>query len=95
MGDNSKRPAKASDSGDPLGQINSAVFMNAGKGGIQSAFGIQNAYEQILANGQPLKPLKPNHKSDQSEDLLNCEACGAKNRVGARHCGQCGKALTS
>jgi hypothetical protein len=87
---NSKEPSKPSDEGDPLGQINSAVFMNAGKGGIQSAFGIQNAYEQILANGQP---FKPNRKPNPSEDLLACGACGAKNRVGARHCGQCGKAL--
>ena len=87
---NNKKPVKSSADNDPLGQINSAVFMNAGKGGIQSAFGIQNAYEQILANGQP---LKPNRKPDHSEDLLVCRSCGTKNRVGARHCGQCGKAL--
>ena len=88
MGDKDKEPAKPSDDNDPLGQINSAIFMNAGKGGIQSAMGIQNAYEEILANGRPRKPKHP------VENILPvCRACGHKNRMDARHCGQCGKAL--
>jgi hypothetical protein len=88
MGDSSRKPAKAPDERDLLGQINSAVYINAGKGGIQSAMGIQDAYEQILANGQPLR-----HNRNPEGVLPICQACKHKNRIGAEHCGQCGKAL--
>jgi len=72
---------------DNLDQINRAIVTNAGRGGLQTAFGLQDAYEQIIANGQP---IKHNH----SEAVLPvCHACGHKNRAGAEHCGQCGKAL--